>query len=75
MTLEQLRGNETITITIRNGEKALSTSYNVTNADRFNGTKEDYHLMKLGFLVERFRNCTAATPNATALEGGAKVTG
>jgi hypothetical protein len=72
MTLEQLRGNETITITIRNGEKALSTSYNIKSADWFNGTKGEYHLMKLDFLVERFRNCTATTHNATALEGGEK---
>jgi hypothetical protein len=61
---EQLSGDEIITITIRNGEKALSTSYSIMNADWFNGTKGEYHLMSLDLLVERFRNCTTTTPNA-----------
>ena len=51
-----MKGNEIITITIDDGEKRLSTSYSILNADNFNGTKGAYHLMVLDNLVERFEN-------------------
>jgi hypothetical protein len=49
--------NEIITITISNNldkEKQISTRYSVMEADRFRGTKGEYHLMILDNLVERF---------------------
>ena len=51
-----MTGNEIITITIDDGEKRLSTSYSVLNANNFIGTKGAYHLMVLDNLVERFEN-------------------
>jgi len=52
-----MNGNELITITISNGidrEKQISTRYSIMEADRFRGTKGEYHLMVLDNLVERF---------------------
>jgi len=52
-----MNGNELITITISNNldkEKQISTRYSVMEADRFRGTKGEYHLMILDNLVERF---------------------
>ena len=52
-----MNGNELITITISNDldkEKQISTRYSVMEADRFRGTKGEYHLMILDNLVERF---------------------
>ena len=51
-----MTGNEIITITIEGEEKTISTSYNILNADYFNGTKGEYHLMVLDDLIERFKN-------------------
>lgn len=60
-TLNFMTGNEIITITIDDGEKRLSTSYSILNADNFNGTKGAYHLMVLDNLVERFENDNSKT--------------
>lgn len=56
-----MTGNEIITITIDDGEKRLSTSYSILEADRFKGTKGEYHLMVLDNLVERFENDNSKT--------------
>lgn len=55
-----ITGEELITITIErqhNGTlktKRLSTRYNIMSADRFRGTKGEYHLMHLDMLVDRW---------------------
>jgi len=52
-----MNGNELITITISNDldkEKQISTRYSIMEADRFRGTRDEYHLMILDNLVERF---------------------
>jgi hypothetical protein len=61
-----MNGNELITITISNGidrEKQISTRYSVMEADRFRGTKREYHLMVLDNLVERFEKEYNETQN------------
>ena len=49
-----MTGNELITITIEDGDKRISTRYCVLDADRFNGTKGEYHLLALDNLINRF---------------------
>jgi hypothetical protein len=51
-----MNGNELIIITINDidREKKISTIYSVMEADRFHGTKGEYHLMVLDDLVKRF---------------------
>lgn len=51
-----MKGNEIITITIDDGEKRLSTSYSILNADNFKDTKGAYHLMVLDNLIKRFEH-------------------
>jgi len=49
-----MTGNELITITIEDGDKRISTRYGVLEADRFNGTKGEYHLLVLDNLIKKF---------------------
>jgi hypothetical protein len=51
-----MTGNELITITIEDGDKRISTRYSLMDADRFNGTKGEYHLLMLDVLVKRFND-------------------
>lgn len=55
--------NELITITISDvvegKEIRLSTRYGLLEADLFNGTKGDFHLMQLDDLVRRFKEKTS----------------
>lgn len=56
-----MTGNEIITITIDDGEKKLSTSYSILNADNFIGDKGEYHLIALDNLVKQFENDNSKT--------------
>lgn len=51
-----MTGNELITITIEDGDKRISTRYCVLDADRFNGTKGEYHLLALDNLIKKFND-------------------
>ena len=51
-----MTGNELITITIEDGDKRISTTYSVLEADRFNGTKGEYHLLVLDDLLKKFND-------------------
>ena len=51
-----MTGNELITITIEDRDKRISTRYSLMDADRFNGTKGEYHLLMLDALVKRFND-------------------
>lgn len=51
-----MTGNELIIITIEDGDKRISTRYSLMDADRFNGTKGEYHLLMLNALVKRFND-------------------
>jgi hypothetical protein len=51
-----MTGDEIITISIESKDKKLSTSYSILQADLFNSTKGEFHLMQLDHLVERFNN-------------------
>ena len=53
-----MTGNELITITIEDGDKRISTRYCVLDADRFNGTKGEYHLLVLDNLFKKFDSDT-----------------
>ena len=50
-----MTGDEIITITIEKKDKKLSTSYSILEADRFIGSKGEYHLMQVDLLIERFK--------------------
>ena len=58
-----MNGNELITITISDvvegKEIRLSTRYGLSEADLFNGTKGEFHLMHLDNLVRRFKEKTS----------------
>ena len=47
-----------ITITIEDGDNRISTRYCVLDADRFNGTKGEYHLLVLDNLFKKFDSDT-----------------
>jgi hypothetical protein len=51
-----MTGDEIITISIENKDKKLSTSYSILQADLFNSTKGEFHLMELDRLIEKFNN-------------------
>jgi hypothetical protein len=51
-----MTGDEIITISIENKDKKLSTSYSILQADLFNSTKGEFHLMELDRLVEKSNN-------------------
>lgn len=51
-----MTGDEIITITIEKKDKKLSTSYSILEADRFIGSKGEYHLMQVDLLIERFKS-------------------
>ena len=51
-----MTGNELITITIEDRDKRISTRYSLMDADRFNGTKGEYHLLMFDVLVKRFND-------------------
>jgi hypothetical protein len=51
-----MTGNELIIITIEDGDKRISTSYSVMQADLFNGKKGEYHFLSLDNLVKRFND-------------------
>ena len=53
-----MTGNELITITIEDGDKRISTRYGLLEADRFNGTKGEYHLLALDNLIKKFDSDT-----------------
>lgn len=50
-----MTGNEIVTITIENSDKKISSRYSVLEADRYKGTKGEYHLLHLHALVEKFK--------------------
>ena len=58
-----MNGNELITITINDvvegKEIRLSTRYGLLEADLFNGTKGEFHLMQLDGLLRRFNEKTS----------------
>jgi len=45
---------EIVTITIENADKKISSRYCLLEADRYKGTKGEYHLLHLDALVEKF---------------------
>jgi hypothetical protein len=53
-----ITGEELITITIERqqnvGTKRLSTRYSMMSADRFRGTKGEFHLMHINMLIDRW---------------------
>ena len=49
-----MTGDELVTITIENTDKKISSRYSVLEADRYKGTKGEYHLLHLDALVENF---------------------
>jgi hypothetical protein len=52
--IKSMTGDELITITIENADKNISSRYSVLEADRYKGTKGEYHLLHLDALVEKF---------------------
>ena len=53
---DTIKRDEIITISIQNKNKQFSTTYDISQADSFNGTKGEFHLMQLDKLVEKFIN-------------------
>jgi hypothetical protein len=51
-----MTGNELITITIEDGDKRISAIYSVMQADMFNGTKGEYHLLVLDSLFKKLKD-------------------
>ena len=49
-----MTGDEVITVTIENADKKISSRYSVLEADRYKGTKGEYHLLHFDALVEKF---------------------
>jgi hypothetical protein len=60
-----MTGDELITVTIENTDKSISTRYSVLEADRYKGTKGEYHLLHLDALVERFKSKDAQVEEYT----------
>ena len=58
-------GDEIITITIENADKKISSKYSVLEADRYKGTKGEYHLLHLIALVEKFKSKDAQVEEYT----------
>jgi len=56
-------GDELITITIENAGKKISTRYSGLEADLFKGSKGEYHLLRLGSLMEKFKSENAQVEN------------
>ena len=51
-----MTGNELITITIEDGDKRLSTKYNIMNANEILETHSEYHLLMLSNLLKKFND-------------------
>ena len=51
-----MTGNELITITIEDGDKRLSTKYNIMDANEILETHSEYHLLMLSNLLKKFNN-------------------
>ena len=51
-----MSGNELITITIEDGDKRLSTKYNIMNANEILETHSEYHLLMLSDLLKKFND-------------------
>ena len=51
-----MTGNEVITITIEDGDKQLSTKYNIMDANEILETHSEYHLLMLSNLLKKFNN-------------------
>ena len=51
-----MTGNELITITIEDGDKRLSTKYNIMNANEILETHSEYHLLMLSDLLKKFND-------------------
>ena len=51
-----MNGNELITITIEDGDKRLSTKYNIMDANEILETHSEYHLLMLNNLLKKFND-------------------
>ena len=51
-----MTGNELITITIEDGDKRLSTKYNIMDANEILETHSEYHLLMLSNLLKKFND-------------------
>ena len=51
-----MTGNEVITITIEDGDKRLSTKYNIMDANEILETHSEYHLLMLSDLLKKFND-------------------
>ena len=51
-----MTGNELITITIEDGDKRLSTKYNIMDANEILETHSEYHLLMLSDLLKKFND-------------------
>ena len=51
-----MTGNEVITITIEDGDKQLSTKYNIMDANEILETHSEYHLLMLSNLLKKFND-------------------
>jgi len=60
-----MTGDEIVTITIENTDKKISSRYSVLEADRYKGTKGEYHLLHLDALVEKFDSKNAQVEKYT----------
>jgi hypothetical protein len=60
-----MTGDEIVTITIENADKKISSRYSILEADRYKGTKGEYHLLHLDTLVEKFDSKNAQVEKYT----------
>ena len=51
-----MTGNELITITIEDGDKRLSTKYNIMDANEILEMHSEYHLLMLSDLLKKFND-------------------
>lgn len=51
-----MTGNELITITIEDGDKRLSTKYNIMDANEILEMHSEYHLLMLSNLLKKFND-------------------
>ena len=51
-----MTGNEVITITIEDGDKRVSTKYNIMDANEILEMHSEYHLLMLSDLLKKFND-------------------
>ena len=51
-----MTGNELITITIEDGDKRISTKYNIMDANEILEMHSEYHLLMLSNLLKKFND-------------------